>query len=185
MPNRFFTLPAVWALIAMHAAGAAERATANGKVVGADGKPAEHAIVLVYEARTRHGYSVYCPTCWVDCGKRAITDAKGKYSISGLNPDLVFKLLVVRNGYKTVFLDKVDPSKGSADDAVLKPAAVTAEPSQEVRGRIVDDHGNPLRDVVVEQQGVTFNGPRGVGRSFGPDDSPDWIQSLAATDETW
>jgi hypothetical protein len=37
--------------------------------------------------------------------------------------------------------------------------------------------------VVVEQQGVTFTGPRGRGRSFGPDDSPDWIQPLAATDE--
>jgi hypothetical protein len=119
----------------------------------------------------------------VDCGKRTITDGEGTYSISGLNPDLVFKLLVVRNGYKTVFLDKVDPSKGAAEDAVLKVAAVVAGPSQAVQGRVVDDHGNPLRDVVVEQQGVTFNGPRGPGRSFGPDDSPDWIQPLAATDE--
>jgi hypothetical protein len=84
---------------------------------------------------------------------------------------------------KTVFVDKVDPSKGPTDDAVVKPEAVTAEPSQTVRGRIVDEHGNPVRDVVVEQQGVTFKGPRGFGRSFGPDDSPDWIQPLAATDE--
>lgn len=183
MPYRFFTLPAVWALVAMDAAGAAERATANGKVLGADGKPVEHATVLVYEARTRYGYSVYCPTCWVDCGKRTTTNADGKYSISGLDPDLIFKLLVVRNGYKTVFVDKVDPLKGSAADAVLKPEGVAAEPSQTVRGRIVDDHGNPVRDVVVEQQGVTFNGPRGLRRSFGPDDSPDWIQPLAATDE--
>ena len=93
MPYRFFTLPAVWALIAMNAAGAAERATANGKVVAADGKPVEHATVLVYEAWTRNGYSVYCPTCWVDCGKRTITNAEGKFSISGLNPDLVFQIV--------------------------------------------------------------------------------------------
>jgi hypothetical protein len=183
MLYRLFTLSAIWALLAMDAAGAAERATANGKVVASDGKPVEHATVLVYEARARHGYSVYCPTCWVDCGKRTITDAEGKYSISGLNPDLIFKLLVVRNGYKTVFVDKVDPSIGSAGDAILKQEAVAAEPSQAVRGRIVDDHGNPVRDVVVEQQGVTFKGPRGISRSFGPDDSPDWIQPLAATDE--
>jgi len=183
MPNRFFTLPAIWALIAMDATGAAEGATANGRVVGVDGRPVEHATVLVYEARTRNGYSAYCPTCWVDCGKRTITNAEGEYSISGLNPDLVFKLLVVRTGYKTVFVDKVDPSKGLAADAVVKPETVAAEPSQTVRGRIIDEHGNPVRDVVVEQQGVTFIGPRGRGRSFGPDDSPDWIQPLAATDE--
>jgi protocatechuate 3,4-dioxygenase beta subunit len=98
MSYRFFAFPAVWALIVVGAAGAAERVTANGKVVGVDGKPVEQATVLVYEARTRNGYSVYCPTCWVDCGKRTITNAEGEYSISGLNPDLVFKLLVVKNG---------------------------------------------------------------------------------------
>ena len=26
----------------------------------------------------RKGYSIYCPTCWTDCGKRATTDAEGK-----------------------------------------------------------------------------------------------------------
>jgi hypothetical protein len=183
MPCRFFTLTAVLAFIAMNATTAAERATVNGKVVTGDGKPVGGATVLVYEARVRVGYSASCPTCWVDCGKRTTTDAEGKYLIKGLNPDLVFKLLVVRNGYKTVFVDKVDPSKGPAADAVVKPGTVAAEPSQKVRARIVDEQGDPVKDVVVEQQGVTFNGPRGLGRSFGPDDSPDWLQPLAATDE--
>src|SRR5882757_4613715 len=129
MSYRFFTLPVVLALTALDAAGAAERATANGKIVAPDGKPVEHATVLVYEAWTRNGYSVYCPTCWVDCGKRTITNAEGEYSIAGLNPDLVFKLLVVRSGYETVFVDKVDPSKGPAADAVVKPGAIATEPS--------------------------------------------------------
>lgn len=157
-------------------AAVAERVTANGKVVGDHGKPLEHATVLVYEARTRHGYSAYCPTCWVDCGKRTITDAEGKYSIAGLSSDLVFKLLVVRSGYKPVFVDKVDPVKGPAADAVLKPRTVAADPSQIVRGRIVDEHGKPVRDVAVEQR-------EDSARTFGPDDSPDWIQPLAATNE--
>ncbi len=183
MAYRLFAVSAVWASIAVSIAGAAERATANGKVLDADGKPVEHATVLVYAAWMRQGYSVYCPTCWVDCGKRTITDMKGNYSISGLSPDLVFKLLIVGNGYKTMFVDKVDPEKGPAADAVLKPQAVAENPDQIVHGRVVDDHGSPVRDAVVEQQGVTFVGPRGPGRSFGSDDSPDWIQPLAATDE--
>lgn len=138
---------------------------------------------MVYEARVRKGYSVYCPTCWVDCGKRTATDAEGTYSIVGLDSDLVFKLLIVRNGYKTAFVDKVDPSKGPAEDAVLKPRVVVEDASQTVRGRVVDEHGKPVRDAVVEQQGVTFRGPRGLGRAFGPNDSPDWIEPLGATDE--
>jgi hypothetical protein len=148
----------LWLLIATNAAGFAERAAVSGKVLGADGKPIEHVTVLVYEARIRRGYSVYCPTCWVDCGKRTLTNAEGEYAIPGLNPDLVFKLLVVRNGYKPAFIEKVDPSKGPANDAVLKPKAAAADPLQTVRGRVLDDHATPVRDAVVEQQGITFRG---------------------------
>lgn len=179
-PHRFVIVLVLCVLIVTNAAGFGERAAASGKVLGAGGQPIEHVTVLVYEARTRRGYSVYCPTCWVDCGKRTLTNAEGEYSISGLNPELVFKLLVVKNGYKPVFIETVDPSKGPANDAVLKPKAAAPDSSQTVRGRVLDDHGTPVRDAVVEQQGITFSGG---GRSFGPDDSPDWIQPLAATDE--
>ena len=89
MLYRVLTVVAAWVSIPAGAAGAAERATATGKVIDADGRPVEHATVLVYEARARHGYSVYCPTCWVDCGKRTVTGAKGEYSIAGLDPDLI------------------------------------------------------------------------------------------------
>ena len=163
MHRRLFTVLPVCALIAVSITDGAERATATGKVVDGDGKPVSHATVLVYEARMRRGYSVYCPTCWVDCGKRSTTDAQGNYSIAALNPDLVFKLLIVGSGYKTAFVDKVDPEKGPAMDAILKPRAAAENPLQTVRGRIVDDHGKPVRDAVVEQQGVTFVGPRGPG----------------------
>lgn len=182
MAFRVFALAAAWVFIAGTAIGA-NRATATGKVIDADGKPVEHATVLVYEARVRKGYSVYCPTCWVDCGKRTVTGADGVFSIAGLDPDLVFKLLAVRNGYKTTFIDKVDPAKGPAPDAVLKLRAAVEDPSQKVRGRVVDEHGKPVKDAVIEQQGVTIRGPRGMGRAFGPDDSPDWIEPLAATGE--
>jgi hypothetical protein len=179
-PYRFLTVSVLWALMAVNAAGFTQGATVSGRVLGADGKPVEHATVLVYEARVRRGYSVYCPTCWIDCGKRTLTKPDGEYSISGLNPDLIFKLLVVRNGYKPVFIEKVDPLKGPANDASLKATVAAAEPSQTVRGRVLDNQGTPVRDAVVQQQGITFSGG---GRLFGPDDSPDWIQPLAATDE--
>jgi hypothetical protein len=182
MASRFF-LAALLLTAFAGTAMCADRATATGKVLNADGNPIEHATVLVYEAHVRTGYSIYCPTCWVDCGKRTVTGSDGQFSIAGLDPDLVFKLLVVRNGYKTTFIDKVDPAKGAAPDAVLKIRAAAEEQSQTVRGRVINEHGNPVKDAVVEQQGVTFRGPRGLGRSFGPDDSPDWIEPLAATDE--
>jgi hypothetical protein len=58
-------------------------------------------------------------------------------------------LPVVRD--KAVFVDKVDPSKGPADGAVVKSETIAADPSQTVRGRIVDNQGNPVRTLAVRR----------------------------------
>src|SRR5438552_2835219 len=180
MRNTFFAIGAAWAISAAGLALADERGTATGKVTDAAGKPVEHATVLVYEAHVKKGYSVYCPTCWVDCGKHAFTDAEGAFTIAGLNSDLLFKLLVVKDGYSAVFIDKVDPVTGPAPAASLKPRASIEDVLQVVRGRVVNSRGNPVKDAVVEQAGVTFRGPRGIDRSFGP---MDWIDLVAVTNE--
>ena len=157
-----------------------ERATVTGKVDDASGKPVTLATVLVYEAGVRKGYSIYCPTCWTDCGKRATTDSEGKYSISGLNSELVFTLLVVRDGYTATFVKKVDPAKGPADVAVLKTRTSPENPTQFVRGQVVNAHGRPVVDAVVEQQGVTFRREDGqLGTMFGG--AQNWIDPLAVT----
>src|SRR5438445_13594264 len=121
MRNRFLAIGAAWVICTAGSALAEERATATGKVADAAGKPLEHATVLVYEAHVKTGYGVYCPTCWVDCGKHAVTDAEGSFTIGGLNPELLFKLLVVKEGYSATFIDKVDPAKGPAETASVKP----------------------------------------------------------------
>jgi hypothetical protein len=183
MPKKLLALGTFLACLCTRNALAEGRATATGRVLDNDGKPIEHANVLVYEAHVRKGFSAYCPTCWVDCGKRTQTDSDGHFSIDNLDPELIFKLLIVRKEYKTTFVDKVDPVTGPAPDTTLKPRTAVSDPSQAVRGRVLDDRGNPVRDAVVEQKGVSRNGPRGLGTSFGPNNSPDWIDPLAATDD--
>src|ERR1035441_11004499 len=98
MRSRFLATATALVIGVAAPAFADERATATGAVTDAAGAPLEHATVLVYEARVKKGYSIYCPTCWVDCGKHAFTDAAGRYTIAGLNPDLHFKLLVLKDG---------------------------------------------------------------------------------------
>jgi Carboxypeptidase regulatory-like domain len=158
-----------------------ERVTLTGRVADASGKPVEHATVLVYEAGVKKGYSIYCPTCWVDCGKHTVTDAEGSYTITGLSSNLLFTLLVVRDGYAATYVRKVNPANGPAETAVLKSRPPVEDVSQVVRGRVVDGHGDPLRDAVVEQQGVTYRGEGGrMGTQFGP---RDWIDLMAVTNE--
>ena len=157
-----------------------ERATVTGKVNDASGNPVTQATVLVYEAGVRKGYSIYCPTCWTDCGKRATTDSEGKFSISGLNSELVFTLLIVGDGYTATFVKKVDPAKGPADTAVLKTRTSPENPSQLVRGQVVNAHGRPVADAVVEQQGLTFRREDGqLVTMFGG--AQNWIDPLAVT----
>jgi hypothetical protein len=112
---------ACFALFLAATAFAADRATATGKITDASGKPLEHASVLVYEGHVKTGYGIYCPTCWADCGKHTITDAEGTFTIAGLDPDLRFKLLAVKDGFSAAFIDNVDPAKGPAETASLKP----------------------------------------------------------------
>lgn len=138
-----------------------EHATLTGKVVDAAGKPIEHATVLIYHGGVKKGYSTFCPSCYADCGKRTLTDAGGMFSIKGLNPDLWFELLVVRDGYQPGFVRKVDPSLGSPITAVLAPREKINDPKRVVRGRVVDTMGQPVRDAVVEPVGILFNNEGG------------------------
>jgi hypothetical protein len=128
---------------------AADRATLTGTVTDAAGKPLDHATVLVYHAGVKKGYSTFCPSCYVDCGKRALTNASGAFTISGLSRDLWFELLVVHDRYMPTFVKKVDPLQGPAATATLPVRTPVDDPTKVVRGRVEDPGGDPMRDVVV------------------------------------
>ena len=142
---------------------AADRVTVTGRVTDNLGQPLENATVMVYHAGVKTGYSTYCPSCYRDCGKRTVTDRTGSFTIKNLDSDLWFELLVVRDGYTAAFVERVDPSRGPAEAAALAPRAPVDDPSRVVRGRVVDQHGRPLRAAVVVPEGVagpvTMYGP--------------------------
>ena len=95
---------------AITASIASPRLTLTGKAVESNGKPLEHATVLVYYAGVKTGYSTYCPSCYADGGKSAVTNTAGAYTIKNLSPDLWFTLLIVRDGYFSEFVRSIDPS---------------------------------------------------------------------------
>ncbi len=168
------SMPAVCLLftLALHAA---DRVTVTGSVVDqSTSQPLQDATVMVYSAAVKKGYDLFCPTCYVDCGKRTATDEKGAFGIAGLSPDLIFNLLVVREGYGAAFINKVNPADGPAPAAALKIRTSPEDPSQIVRGRVVDGKGQPVRDALISQQGIVFE----RGRRFG---DIDWIDLIAVS----
>jgi uncharacterized GH25 family protein len=168
------------AFIFAYSASAAEPVTITGKVVDVAGQPVPHATVMVHSAGAKIGYSSYCPTCYKDCGKRTVTDSEGTFMIGGLSPDLWFTLLAVKDGYSAAYVEKADPAKGPAEPAKLKPRPAIEDMSQIVRGMVVDTHGTPLKDAVVEQSGVKFKDARGVGTQFG---AFNWIDQAVVTND--
>jgi len=149
--------------------------TLEGKITDASGKPIEHATVMVYHAGVKTGYSVFCPSCYADCGKRTLTDAAGTYTFKNLDPDLWFELVVVRDGYVPTFIKKVDPSNGSATTAVLR-VRPSADPLNMARGRVIDPNGNPMRDVIVQTKGVLTTRGTIIGK-------PEGLDPLAVTND--
>jgi hypothetical protein len=137
-------------ILTLSAAPAADRVSLRGKVTDNRGNPLADATVMIYHAGVKVGYSTYCPSCYVDCGKRAVTDRTGAYAIAGLDSDLVFELAVIHDGHTAAFVKKVDPSSGPAPVAVLAPRTPVDDPARVFRGRVVDPAGQPLRLAVVE-----------------------------------
>jgi protocatechuate 3,4-dioxygenase beta subunit len=145
------------------AAPAADCAMITGHVTGASGNPLEHATVLVYHAGVKVGYSTFCPSCYADCGKRAVTDSRGSFMIDDLSPDLTFELLVVRDGYVSAFVKAVDPAMGPARTAILRPRQAVGDPARIVGGKVVDSGGLPMRDAIVKAQGILYDDPERGG----------------------
>lgn len=119
-----------------------------------DGKPIADASVFVYTAKPRQGPSVTCPSCYPDCGKRTRTDADGRFTIPGLNPDLMFRLLVVAKGYRPEYIKDADPQFGTAY-AVLRPLKITdVPPENRVIGKLIDPDGKPVAGATIDVEGA-------------------------------
>jgi hypothetical protein len=155
---------------------ALDRTVLTGKVTDDSGKPVKYATVLVYHAGVKTGYSAFCPSCYRDCGKRAITDADGTYRIADLSNDLWFELLAVGNHFTPTLLNKVDPMNGPAPTIVMKRRQSPVGVTSFVRGRVEDTNGNPLRYAVI----TPFALQAGPSSIYG---SPPGLDPIAVTNE--
>ncbi|MET0282550.1 MAG: hypothetical protein ABW278_15690 [Steroidobacteraceae bacterium] len=148
-------------------------ATVNGTVRDPAGSPVSGATVLVYSAGVRKGYSTFCPTCYVDCGKRATTDAQGGFSIGDLDEDLVFNLIVFQEGKLPTWLRGTDPQENTPLSAVLKARPQASDAATRTRGRVIDTSRNGVPFALVEVVGLQM----GTTTSYGGDP-----EGLAVTD---
>ncbi len=147
----------------------------NGAATDAgDGRPVANATVYIYTAGVRTGTSTLCPSCYADCGKTAKSDADGHFHISGVSDELIFRVLVVADGYKPVFVTKVDPLKGEAAAKLTVRPIATVEPARILHGHVLGPEGNPVVGALVSP----FGCEAGDQRWWGP--TPD-IDEMCVT----
>jgi hypothetical protein len=131
---------------------APDRPDLTGRVANAAGAPVCDACVFIYTAGARMGVNPFCPSCYADCAKSATTNADGTFLIRSLDPSLIFRVLVVGEGCEPTFVNNVDPLRGPIE-AVLRPVDSKRLAAQHfIRGRVVDDQGNPVVGAEVSPQ---------------------------------
>jgi hypothetical protein len=130
---------------------AADATSANltGIVTAADKTPLANATVLVFSAGPRIGESRFCPTCYADCGKRAKTDRRGNFRLGPLDPDLVFRIMVLARDFRTRSLPAIDPLKGPLAISLERQDLSRYGPEHLVQGRVVDPENQPVLGAVI------------------------------------
>jgi len=130
------------------------RVTLTGAVTSASG-PIADATVFVHTAAPKQGTSSTCPSCYLDCRKRARTTADGRFTIPALDARLRFTLLVVAKGYAVKLVPRVDPAAGAQTISLETRDLAALPPGLIVRSRVLGPDIHPVRGAVVEVKGVT------------------------------
>ena len=138
------------------------RLNLTGKVIdAASSASVSGATVMMYSARVRTGTSTFCPTCYADCGKRATTSADGTFRIESLDPGLIFRVLIVHEGYEPTQVEKVDPLNGALTVEIESVPSERLTPERTIRGQVLDDAGSPVEGAIIEPIGLFMpNGAR-------------------------
>lgn len=151
----------------------ADRPDLVGRVATAEGAPIAGAHVSIDTARVRKGTSPLCPSCYLDCRKSAETDAKGEFRIESVDPELLFNVLVVADGYRPAFAMKTDPEKGSVTVKLTAFDPSTFPADRIIKGVVVDADGRPLAGIKLTPRQFATEAFRGF--------SPDYLDPLAVT----
>lgn len=163
-PPLFAALLLLFAIVLQTSARASNSGTdLTGQVSNKQGEPVPGALVMIDCAGPRQGSSPLCPSCYPDCGKKAVTDAEGHFRIESLDPSLNFGLRVLAPGYWPFLKTSVVPDAGPVE-LKIDPRDLSKIPAERhVQGRIMDSNGNPIEGATLDVEGVD----RGDGSTWG------------------
>lgn len=81
-------------------------------------------------------------------------DERGSFVIRDLDPELLFQVLVLAEGFAPTFAEMVDPLADPIEIVVSPLAPLPDDPRRIARGRVVDDRGTPVPGAVVSASSI-------------------------------
>jgi hypothetical protein len=133
-------------------ASLAEKPDLTGRVLSGGGKPVAGAHVMIDSAAVRQGTSPLCPSCYADCRKSAETDPEGRFRIASVDPELLFNVLVVADGFLPRIVGRTDPAKGPVEVSLSPLDEGKLDPKRVLRGFVLDPSDKPLAGARVSAQ---------------------------------
>jgi hypothetical protein len=128
------------------------RPTLQGAVQGPNGQAVAGVRVDVSTAAPKVGRGIFCPSCYLDCGKWTKTDDSGNFAIPDVDPSLKFRLVLAAPGYRTLQTKFLDPAEGPASLALeLIPEGIDA--GRVVSG-VVTQSGVPVAGALISPHGA-------------------------------
>ena len=121
----------------------------RGVVLGPDGEPIPGASVSIQTATPKVGVPILCPSCYLDCGRSARTEADGSFRIEQVDPALKFTVLAVAEGYRPTTTKFIDPAGDPLTLSIEPRPEPVDEPGRLFRGRIVNLDGEPVPNAMV------------------------------------
>jgi hypothetical protein len=119
----------------------------TGRVIDQSDQPVAGAVVRVSTAKPRLGPQRTCPSCYLDCGKVAVTGDDGRFEIEGVSDKLLFGLAAGSLGFQGQLLENVDPL--TPDLSLRLTRLKVMDPDQMLTGRVVDSRGAPVSGVTI------------------------------------
>ena len=138
----------------------------TGVVTDADGQPLAGVRVDITTAAPKAGRGLFCPSCYRDCTKWAITDDEGRFQLPNLSPTLKFRLIATHTGFATSQTPLIDPDTETAR-IKLAPLPTGIPDNRVVSAVITSEEGTPIAGAYIEPHGAKTDKRRWWGRVEG------------------
>lgn len=124
----------------------------SGIVRDEHGAPIAGATADIHTAQPRVGSSLTCPSCYRDCAKLTTSNDDGRFEIAELDPQLLFRVLIMAPGKKAQLSDWIDPAVAELT-VTLEQVPGDLPVNRLLQGRVVDDSGHPVSGAIITTEG--------------------------------